>query len=88
MSQIAKILDPIELPQIVKVKQLFPHHDLPNVGQVLMEQLSARELDIRPGQRIAITCGSRGIDHYPVLIRTACDFVKSKGGQPVLIKTG
>lgn len=85
MSQIAKILDPIELPQIVKVKQLFPHHDLPNVGQVLMEQLSARELDIRPGQRIAITCGSRGIDQYPVLIRTACDFVKSKGGQPVLI---
>ena len=85
MSRISEILDPIPLPEVVKVKQLFPHRELANVDQVLMEQLNSRGLEIKPGQRIAITCGSRGIDKYPVLIKTACDFVKSKGGQPVLI---
>lgn len=85
MSQISNILDPIELPQIVKVRQVFPHKELSNVENVLMEQLQARDLDIKAGQRIAITCGSRGIDKYPVLIKTACDFVKAKGGQPILI---
>ena len=85
MSQISQILDPIELPDIVKVRQKFEHRELENVREVLMAKLEERGLDIRPGQRIAITCGSRGVDKYPLLIRTACDFVRSRGGQPVLI---
>ena len=85
MSQISQILDPIELPDIVKVRQKFEHRELENVREVLMAKLEERGLDIRPGQRIPITCGSRGVDKYPLLIRTACDFVRSRGGQPVLI---
>lgn len=85
MSQISEILDPIELPEIIKVRQKFEHRELQDVRSVLLEKLESKGLDIRPGQRIAITCGSRGIDKYPLLVKTACDFVKSRGGQPVLI---
>ena len=85
MSKISDILDPVELPEIVKVRQIFEHRDLLNVYETLFQKLEERKLDIKPGQRIAITCGSRGIDKYPLMVKTTCDFVKSKGGQPILI---
>ena len=85
LEEIKKILDPIELPEIVKVRQHFDDLRLPNVREVLWNKLEARGLDIKPGMRIAITCGSRGVDQYPVMIKTVVDFLKSKGAQPVLI---
>ena len=85
MTEIEHILAPIELPEIVKVRQKFDDLELADPGKVLTQKLNDRGLDIKPGQRIAITCGSRGVDKYPLLIKTTVDFVKSKGGQPVLI---
>ena len=46
MSQISQILDPIELPDIVKVRQKFEHRELENVREVLMAKLEERGLDI------------------------------------------
>lgn len=85
MTEVEKILNKIEIPKIAKVKQKFPVLALDNVGEVLKQKLNDKDIDIKPGQRIAITCGSRGIDHYPVLVKTIVDFVKSKGGKPYLI---
>ncbi|MDY3282781.1 lactate racemase domain-containing protein [Dysosmobacter sp.] len=82
---IEEILAPIELPEIVRVRQKFDHLELQNVREVLTRKLEDRQLDIRPGQRIAITCGSRGVDQYRTLVKTTVDFVKSRGAQPVLI---
>lgn len=44
-----------------------------------------KHIPIRRGSRIAITCGSRGIDHYVPLLKTVVDFVKEQGGQPFLV---
>ena len=55
MSKISDILDPVELPEIVKVRQIFEHRDLLNVYETLFQKLEERKLDIKPGQRIAIT---------------------------------
>lgn len=85
LPEIERILAPIELPEIVKVRQRFDDLRMPDVRETLWRKMEERNLDIRPGQRIAITCGSRGIDQYPTMIRTVADFVKSKGAQPVLI---
>ena len=85
LEEIKRILDPIELPEIVKVRQHFDDLRLPNVREVLWQKMEARQLNIQPGQRIAITCGSRGVDQYPVMIKTVVDFIKSKGAQPILI---
>lgn len=67
MSKISDILDPVELPEIVKVRQIFEHRDLLNVYETLFQKLEERKLDIKPGQRIAITCGSRGIDKLSLI---------------------
>jgi len=85
VTEIEKILSVVQIPDIVKVRQIFPKHALENVSETLTQKLVDKNIDIKPGQRIAITCGSRGIDNYTVLVKTIVDFVKSKGGQPVLI---
>lgn len=51
----------------------------------LRKQLEEKHVPIRRGARIAITCGSRGIDHYVPLLKTIVEFVKDKGGCPFLV---
>ena len=85
LEAIERILAPIELPEVVKVRQRFTSCPMENPHGTLLEKLRERDLDIRPGQRIAITCGSRGVDQYPTLIRATVEYVKSWGAQPILI---
>ena len=66
MSQINKILDNIKLPQIMKVSQIFDDSKLENVEKYLNQKLIDKNIKdkIKPGMKIAITGGSRGISHY------------------------
>ena len=40
---------------------------------------------LRPGARVALTAGSRGISRIPEILRGACDAVRAVGGAPFLI---
>ena len=59
------------------ISELLKNYEIPKVALV-RETFNNDVL-------IAITCGSRGIDQYANIIRTVAEFVKEKGGQPVLI---
>lgn len=85
MTEIQKVLHDIEIPNVAKVRQKFPDLAMEHVGDVLKEKLQVKNLDIKPGQRIAITCGSRGIDHYLVILKEIVQYVKDCGAQPILI---
>ena len=85
MSKINQLLETCELPKAAKVRQFFDNEELHNAEDVLMSLLEAKPPAIRPGDRIAITGGSRGIDHYVPLLRTVVEFVQSKGGQPFVV---
>jgi hypothetical protein len=85
MTEIEAILSGIALPEVVRVRQTFPNLALPDVSGTLARLLAETQPDIRPGARIAITCGSRGIDHYAALVKGVVDFVRSKGAHPILI---
>ena len=63
MSQINKILDNIKLPQIMKVSQIFDDTKLENVEKYLNQKLIDKNIKdkIKPGMKIAITGGSRGL---------------------------
>lgn len=85
MNEIEEILSKIDIPDIVKVRQVFPNLALQDIENNLLQKLSEKDIDIKAGKRIAITCGSRGIDNYSLVIKTIVNFVKIKGGYPILI---
>lgn len=85
MSEISKMLASHSIPKVAKVRQTFNNDLLEDIEGTLLRGLEETCAPIKPGARIAITCGSRGIDQYALLIKTVVSFVKSKGGQPILI---
>ena len=85
MNAISELLKSYPIPKVAKVRQTFNNDVLEDVVGTLRRGLEEKCAPIVPGARIAITCGSRGIDQYATIIRTVADFVKEKGGQPILI---
>ena len=87
MSQINEILDNIKLPQIMKVKQVFDDTKIDDVPEYLNQKLIEKQIKdkIKPGMKIAITGGSRGISHYQDLMKTVVDFVYKCGATPFIV---
>lgn len=87
MSQINEILDNIKLPQIMKVSQTFDNTKLDDVEGDLNQKLINKNIKdkIKPGMKIAITGGSRGISFYKELMKTIVSFVKKCGATPFII---
>lgn len=87
MSQINEILDNIKLPQIMKVSQTFDNTKLDDVEGDLNQKLINKNIKdkIKPGMKIAITGGSRGISSYKELMKTIVSFVKKCGATPFIV---
>ena len=87
MSQINEILDNIKLPQIMKVSQTFDNTKLDDVEGDLNQKLIDKNIKdkIKPGIKIAITGGSRGISFYKELMKTIVSFVKKCGATPFIV---
>lgn len=75
------------LSEMIPVEQRFEGRGLVDVAPAMREALGALELGkrIRPGMRVGIPLGSRGIRQIPVLIREAVRHVKALGAEPVLV---
>jgi hypothetical protein len=84
---VASILQGVEIPPVALIRQNFEGTPLADVGAALREQLRAPgTLDtVRPGARIAITGGSRGIDSYPLLMKGLVDELKRVGARPFVV---
>jgi hypothetical protein len=78
-----------ELPKMIKVRQNFDRDriDPDKIPGAVFAELSRPALGeyIKSGKRIAITCGSRGVDNIAIIIRSIAEFVTSKGGKPFVI---
>ena len=87
MSVIEDILKNVPLPKMIKVQQKFDDYAIKDVSFELHQQLSNSNVveEIKPGMRIAITCGSRGIDNYPLVIKEMVSFCKAKGALPFIV---
>jgi hypothetical protein len=75
------------LPKLVRVRQPFDRTRLPDVRGAVAAGLRNLGLAgrLRPGSRIAITAGSRGINNLLAMTRTAVDVVKEFGGHPFIV---
>ena len=86
---VADLVKDTYVPRMFRVKQNFPRpriekEEIPDVinGLLSQEKFASR---IKPGMRIAITAGSRGVANVALTTRCIADFVKSRGASPFVV---
>jgi hypothetical protein len=74
------------LPRLLVVRQKLPGRRIPDVAAEVRSQLGASNFAARlkPGARIAIGVGSRGIHNIASIVRSAVRYWKDAGMQPFL----
>lgn len=89
METITDLIKDVPVPKMVKVRQNFDRSHIPTdkLAETVAHELDREEIGgkIKPGQKIAITCGSRGINHHALMAKAIVDFVKSKGAEPYIV---
>src|SRR5437773_503597 len=74
-------------PQMYPARQLLysaPIADIPGTVDAELRRAGLAEA-IRPGQRVAITAGSRGINNIAAILKAAVDAVRQVGAEPFLV---
>src|SRR5580704_10006345 len=73
-------------PRLLVVRQKFPDRRIPDVAAEVRKQLShsAFASRLKPGSRVAIGVGSRGIHHIASIVRNAVEYWKDNGMRPFL----
>ncbi len=87
--QLSEKLKNVAIPRMVRVKQIFPRpqidpSEIPGVVRGLLsdELYTSR---VKPGMRIAITVGSRGIANIHIITKAIVDFCKERGALPFIV---
>ncbi|WP_349674035.1 lactate racemase domain-containing protein [Lacrimispora sp.] len=86
---VADLVKDVMVPRMFRVRQIFPRNkiepeEIPGIIKKLLseEKFSSQ---IKPGMKIAITAGSRGIANNALTTKCIADFIKSKGAQPFVV---
>lgn len=86
---VADLVKNVTVPRMFRVRQIFPRNkiepeEIPGIIKKLLseEKFSSQ---IKPGMKIAITAGSRGIANNALTTKCIADFIKSKGAQPFVV---
>jgi len=74
-------------PKMYRIRQRFNTEKINDINAEVIKQLDSIGLreKIRKNGQIGITCGSRGINNIPVIIKAVVDYVKSAGATPFII---
>lgn len=70
---------------MVKIKQKFNNDKLEDISKAVQEEVKNVGLNIKPGSKIAITVGSRGIANLKVIVKAVVDSLKEMGAEPFII---
>ena len=86
---VADLVKDTFIPKMFRVRQKFSHDHIEpeRIPHVIAELLSEEKFAsrVRPGMRIAITAGSRGIANVALTTKCIADFVKSRGAFPFVV---
>ena len=87
MSIIDDLLQDVSLPKMACIEQVFDHQKLEDVPGTLRGGLARPKIreTVRPGMRIAVACGSRGITQIDLIAKTVVDYLKECGAHPFII---
>lgn len=86
---VAELVHSTVVPKMFRVRQKFPRPkieaaEIPGIIEELLgdEKFASR---VKPGMRVAITAGSRGIANVALTTRCLADFVKARGASPFIV---
>jgi hypothetical protein len=71
--------------RLVRLRQKFDTSEVADPSQALSEQLTRLDSVIRPGTRVAIAVGSRGISNLSAFVKAVAAFVSGKGARPFIV---
>ncbi len=76
----------VDLPRLLLVRQNFPARRLQDIPSETQRRLVSTGFAsrLRPGSRVAIGVGSRGIANIDVIVRSVVDYWKSSGMRPFI----
>ena len=79
----------MNFPKLCRVRQHFPRTKVDDIATAVRLALDKLDLsrDIRSGQTVALTAGSRGIANIPLVLKATADFLKKFGAKPFLVPT-
>jgi len=82
----SKTMDVAGFPKMALARQELYREEISDVGLAVVKEIDALNLKghIRPGMRVAITAGSRGIDRIAEVLKACVDFLKELGVMPFL----
>ena len=81
------ILDKIDFPPMLRVRQKFDPTRLKDVKGAVLGQIRALgpDLPIQPGQSVALACSSRGLADYPLIVKSVVAGLKELRLNPFII---
>jgi len=76
----------MQFPRLVVARQKFPDRRIPDVAAEVRKQLAGSNFagKLKPGARVAIGVGSRGIHNIATIVRSVVQYWKDQGMQPFL----
>lgn len=75
------------LPKMHRVRQSFAADEIGDVREAVLAQLSRAEIreKIRPGMKIAVAVGSRGIANIGTIVKAVTDGLRASGAEPFVL---
>src|SRR6185369_11346110 len=77
----------MEIPKVQLLRQITKQPSIPNVASEVRKQWSNSKASgrVRPGMRIAVACGSRGIANHATIAKATVDVLKELGANPFIV---
>jgi hypothetical protein len=77
----------VQLPKLYRIRQTFDSAVVADVAAAVRAEIAALPLAgrLRPGGRVAVTGGSRGVANIATILRTTCDTLKELGARPFIV---
>ncbi|MDO4268350.1 MAG: lactate racemase domain-containing protein [Eubacteriales bacterium] len=88
-GKVSELLKDIPVPAMFHARQTFPkeHIEPADIPAAVRREMTRPEIAgrVKPGMRIAITAGSRGIRNVDIITKAVVDMVKELGADPFIV---
>ena len=77
----------VELPRVYRIRQIFDGNCVKSISDEISRQFSCPWVlkNIRPGMKVAVTAGSRGINHIVQILREIVSNLRRLGADPYIV---